>query len=139
MSVSERFEWMDRALCASAPDPDVWFDRSRRAEAVRICKACPVAELCDNRATEVDAYRGVWAGQPHLRKTATNDVREYLEHEHGTEARYRQHLREGSPVCSRCLISHRHDQADRSAVRPPVRDVARDRAVRIAARKRVSA
>jgi hypothetical protein len=51
-------EWMKDAYCASYPDPDLWHYESslvkderelaewRAAEAIRMCRLCPVQEEC---------------------------------------------------------------------------------------------
>lgn len=136
----ESFAWMDRALCANSDDPDLWFDPNRRREAQRICATCPVADRCQDRGSEVNAFRGVWGGEARaLTGPGPSTTNEYLEPDHGTPARYRQHLRDKTPACARCLIAHQYEQAKYEARNPRTRDGENGRAVRSAARKRVNA
>lgn len=113
MNVAERFAWMDLAPCASTDDPDLWFDSNRRAEAKRICAACPVADRCGTRGEDINAYRGVWGGEsraPHNPGLSTTAP--YLEYPHGTPERYRQHVRDGQPPCGRCQIANTFDKRE---------------------------
>ena len=48
-------DWRDKALCATHPDPDLWYDQSRTAEARAICAACPVQRACFVDAMRVEA------------------------------------------------------------------------------------
>lgn len=99
-------EWMGLALCREV-DPELFFpdrhgrpDKKAAAAAISICGRCPVIAECGAYRLEVGAEWGVWAGvklpKPrHIRLTV-------LEAPHGTERRYKAHLREGTEPCVRC-------------------------------------
>jgi hypothetical protein len=55
------------ALCADAPDPDLWYSAqpSRRAAAIRICRACPVIARCGQWADAAGVTSGIWGGRPY--------------------------------------------------------------------------
>lgn len=79
-------DWMERGLCRSHPDPDLWYQdqqaasrtcidptMSRRkdrlspvsqktAEAIEVCKVCPVKVECLTYALEKGEIWGVWGG-----------------------------------------------------------------------------
>ena len=57
-----RAPWTERALCADAGDPDLWFpdNAQERAVAKRICGFCPIRQTCEVK--EPDAKYGVWGG-----------------------------------------------------------------------------
>lgn len=108
-------DWMGAAMCADK-DPEIWFDGKRRKEAQRICAACPVAAKC--RAHGADEYRGVWGGEPHMRKeVGPSPSAEYLGYQHGTDAGYRRHLSEGTVPCGSCASAHLFANRERDAVR----------------------
>lgn len=62
-------------------DPEGWFDRHHRADAVAECRSCPARRWCAREALQSRASWGVWAGvwidgrhedaAPHLRSIAT--------------------------------------------------------------------
>jgi WhiB family transcriptional regulator, redox-sensing transcriptional regulator len=68
--------WIDRAACASHPDPDLWFPKElsgpksaggpqeslRAKEAKRICRGCPVRTECLTFALANKEEHGMWAG-----------------------------------------------------------------------------
>jgi len=58
--------WRDEALCANAPDADLWFpdrgDRATAAAARRICGMCPVRAQCLAFAIVARPEDGIWAG-----------------------------------------------------------------------------
>lgn len=75
-------EWMKDAYCANYPDPDLWHYESslikdekelsewRAAEAIRICRLCPVQEEClaegmkQENMLIFDATEGtIWGGK----------------------------------------------------------------------------
>lgn len=63
----ERLEWMDDALCRGM-DPWAFFDRSQVAknEAIKICNACPVRDVCLDYALTHGMNGtddGVWGGK----------------------------------------------------------------------------
>lgn len=76
----DKFGWLDQALCTEpGVDPDTWFDPLRRPLAIAICAKCPVADRCEDRAEENNAYRGVWAGTPRMPKNpGRSTTSEYL-------------------------------------------------------------
>lgn len=55
-------------LSATAPpppcsvDPDRWFDRAHRSDALAICLQCPLRRECAQHALRVRARWGMWAG-----------------------------------------------------------------------------
>ena len=55
--------WAAFASCRTA-DPDVFFPSPENdpAEAVRICKGCPVMLECRDWAFDTRVYYGVWGG-----------------------------------------------------------------------------
>lgn len=56
--------WVDEGACVGSPG-DLWYeDHSRRtAQAVEICKECPVADLCLQWALDTGEGWGVWGGK----------------------------------------------------------------------------
>ncbi|MFI2314120.1 WhiB family transcriptional regulator [Streptomyces sp. CB00072] len=62
-------DWMASALCATNPDPDLWFSAGVAGDkAKKICGNCPVRTQCEEYARELEGtacivYRhGVWGG-----------------------------------------------------------------------------
>ncbi|ASR85557.1 WhiB transcriptional factor [Mycobacterium phage Krueger] len=55
--------WEADALCAQV-DPEIFFpDKGESAKpAKRVCLACPVREVCLDRATERGELFGIWGG-----------------------------------------------------------------------------
>jgi WhiB family transcriptional regulator, redox-sensing transcriptional regulator len=55
--------WRKFALCISH-DPELWFpvESSGGAEAIAICRACPVRLDCLGWATEHNERLGIWGG-----------------------------------------------------------------------------
>ena len=43
-------------------DPECWFDRARRTQALATCLECPVRRWCAQEALRTDARCGMWAG-----------------------------------------------------------------------------
>lgn len=69
--------WMEHALCANHPDPDLWFPSesgTRAALQVRaakdICADCPVTAECLAAAQADPGTYGIWGGltQPERRR-----------------------------------------------------------------------
>jgi WhiB family transcriptional regulator, redox-sensing transcriptional regulator len=54
--------WFRAAVCRTHSDPDLWFRREAEAEAVAVCRTCPVATLCAEYATARRLEFGVWGG-----------------------------------------------------------------------------
>jgi WhiB family transcriptional regulator, redox-sensing transcriptional regulator len=57
--------WVLSAVCATHPDPDLWFpprgpDPGREAKA--FCAACPVAAECLEYALSHSIREGIWGG-----------------------------------------------------------------------------
>lgn len=50
------------AHCAYHPDPDLWFDYRRQAQALAICEGCPMRTTCIEEA-EARRERGCVAGR----------------------------------------------------------------------------
>lgn len=58
-------EWAERGLCATHPEPELWFpERGAATEPAKaICRACPVQQECLTHAL-VNAERfGIWGGK----------------------------------------------------------------------------
>ncbi|MFD8404633.1 WhiB family transcriptional regulator [Streptomyces anulatus] len=62
-------DWMANALCATAPDPDLWFSNGYAGDkAKKICGTCPVRTQCEDHARTLEAAdcrtfrHGVWGG-----------------------------------------------------------------------------
>lgn len=55
--------WMQEAICAQT-DPEAWFPEKGGsiAEAKRICRGCPVRQVCLEFALERKERFGVWGG-----------------------------------------------------------------------------
>ncbi len=52
-----------RALCATHPEPDLWFSGSKSQErAALICRRCPLRPACLAHAVERPEVWGVWGG-----------------------------------------------------------------------------
>ena len=57
----------DGAICATHPDPELWFPTPKDQQvtdiAVAICTDCPVRNACLAYALEHDIDHGIWGGQ----------------------------------------------------------------------------
>lgn len=55
--------WADQALCATS-DPDLWFPEKGgpTADAIAICRTCPVIDACYQAAQEIKPQFGIWGG-----------------------------------------------------------------------------
>jgi hypothetical protein len=53
--------WMDDVNCKGA-DTDIFYEDSRREEAVAICGMCPVRRQCHDYAIRTKEVYGVWGG-----------------------------------------------------------------------------
>jgi WhiB family redox-sensing transcriptional regulator len=51
----------DEPACAEY-DPDWWFDEAYFAQAVTVCRRCPVRSRCLNQALDAGETLGVWGG-----------------------------------------------------------------------------
>lgn len=69
--------WKERGLCRNYGFPDLWFPEGRgllrgqlEAEAVAVCRRCPMLERCRQYALENKETFGVWAAltESELRK-----------------------------------------------------------------------
>lgn len=49
-STVDNTEWMMRGSCCES-DPDLWHDQDTVAQAVKICRGCPVLQQCHEWAT----------------------------------------------------------------------------------------
>lgn len=75
-------DWRDKAACAGHPDPDLWFPISSddpATEAKRICRGCPVREICGMIAVRTNEQYAVAGGY----RTSNADERAELEEELG--------------------------------------------------------
>ncbi|MFE7461614.1 WhiB family transcriptional regulator [Streptomyces sp. NPDC057554] len=61
--------WTRDAACRAHPDPDLFFDEDREAEAAAFCGGCPVRADCLGHATDGDEC-GVWAGTTRAERAA---------------------------------------------------------------------
>lgn len=68
--MSPSLEWMDRGLCVTHPNADLWFPsavgikgRQQVEAAARVCAACPVAAQCREHKKHTGAAGGVWGGR----------------------------------------------------------------------------
>lgn len=64
--VDRQAAWRRHAACAGS-GPDLWFpeqgDTFMAADAVEVCRTCPVAVQCDEYATSRHLRHGVWGGK----------------------------------------------------------------------------
>ncbi|WP_159850649.1 WhiB family transcriptional regulator [Nocardia sp. CY41] len=70
-------DWRHRAACAGHPDPDLWYPISSSdpaTEAKRICRGCPVREICGMIAVRTNEQYAVAGGY----RTSDADEREEL-------------------------------------------------------------
>lgn len=103
--------WMDSAACrpGNGHDPNLWFDGRYRHRAQQICSQCPVQGPCRQLGRDIDAYRGVWGGEVHhLKSVGHSPTQPYIGYEHGTNAGYSMHMRDGSAPCTRCRTAHNY-------------------------------
>lgn len=58
-------EWADRSLCASHPNPELWFPErgASVAEAKAVCRVCPVQSECLDHAIRCGEKHGIWGGR----------------------------------------------------------------------------
>lgn len=62
-----------RQLCASAPDPELYFPLVEDpAEARTLCAGCPVQAECGERAYKLGATWGYWGGMTSDERDALN-------------------------------------------------------------------
>jgi WhiB family redox-sensing transcriptional regulator len=59
-------DWSKRGTCRTDPDPDQWFsdDTRDQADAIVICRSCPVAAQCGAWALATGQLYGIWGGIP---------------------------------------------------------------------------
>lgn len=101
-------EWMKDAFCATYPDKNLWFPavtgpaaRRQARAAAELCRTqCPVMLQCRAYRDEFGYQFGVWGGRWGLE--AKRVAASVIGPEHGSEAAYKTHLREGSEPCQRC-------------------------------------
>ena len=53
--------WRDLSACRGT-DTNLWFERSRRADALAVCRECPVSNLCLDYALAFETEFGIWGG-----------------------------------------------------------------------------
>lgn len=92
--------WMRLALCAADPNPDFWFPdpddpadirQLKTAEAIRVCKHCPVRSRCLRWALETKDEWAILGGTTKGQRTRTRRRRQRL-----AALRKEQHDRAGS-------------------------------------------
>ena len=116
--------WMADAACYGK-DTRLWFPERGEsgAEAIAICRACPVRIDCLDHAMTHRETRGIWGGLSDKQRRRVRRVRAQSRREageaqqyqrpaagptkgHGTDARYRAHLRRGETPCPACTAAH---------------------------------
>lgn len=106
--------WQHRAACVGKSD--LFFDRSKLAEAQKICATCPVATKCEEHA--FGATAGIWAG---VDRTATyagpSLTTPYLAQGHGTTAGYARHHARGEDPCPACKTANARAEEGRQLAR----------------------
>ena len=71
--------WRNRAACRGT-DTNLWFDRSRRAEALTYCRSCPVMNLCLDYGLRFEREFGIWGGfTPTQRADYRPELRAYAD------------------------------------------------------------
>jgi WhiB family redox-sensing transcriptional regulator len=55
-------DWRGESICARHPNPDLWFEENAPAEAVALCRTCPVIGQCLTWALSVPSLDGVAGG-----------------------------------------------------------------------------
>lgn len=65
--------WMVDALCATHPDPELWFPTTGdpmtvAAPAIAVCQSCPVRQPCLDFAMTDLRIEGVWGGLTHAQR-----------------------------------------------------------------------
>lgn len=106
-------DWMDNIACKGM-DADLFFPSSagvpgqqQAAEAARVCRTCPVQIECQQHRVATGATTGVWGGTAVRQKNAgPSSGGPHGNSGHGTDGRYRKHLRDGERPCAICLGAH---------------------------------
>ena len=71
--------WRAEAACRGS-DTNLWFDRSRRAEALVFCRSCPVMNLCLDFGLKFEREFGIWGGfTPTQRADYRAELRAYTD------------------------------------------------------------
>lgn len=91
-------------------NPDLWFTQGNdkaaldaKAEAIRICRTCPVLKACEKLVADLDPQYGIWAGQNLNRQSPKVDRLTDEVLSHGTQAGAMRHRRRGETPCRACL------------------------------------
>jgi hypothetical protein len=72
-----------------------------------VCRECPVGLECQEHKARTGAASGVWAGGIHRTKALGRSPGGPRGGQaHGTDARYKQHHRDGEPPCTACRAAH---------------------------------
>lgn len=115
--------WTHEALCAQV-DPELFYPEKGGSSknAKQICGHCDVREQCLAYALEHADIHGVWGGTVARDRMRILRSRGYRKpdgpvptSEHGTEARYRRHLRAGEQACEACAQANRVGSSARKA------------------------
>lgn len=120
--VMGNLDWRQQAACRDH-DPDMWFpdksETTKRANALRICRSCPVASLCADYARRSGPFFGIWGGEPQSIQAAQNHYKTPVPNAGlkpcGTLAAYRRHARRSEKPCRACLDAHYRDAERRKA------------------------
>lgn len=113
--------WMDHAACVGV-DPELFFaheqDILARTRALAICASCPVAAQCLAWGIKHGLRYGIYGG---MTRTARDRWRKLngitlpyvprIKKDHGSGAAYRNHSREGTPICEQCKAWSRETRA----------------------------
>ncbi len=115
--------WRDHAACRGH-DPELWFPdnktaqgRAQAAQALSICRTCPVQPDCGAEARRLGDVYGIWGGTRIPQQQALHHYRTPLPPDGlapcGTPAAYRRHQRAGDPPCTACRNANTRYYQDR--------------------------
>ena len=104
--------WQQYAACADS-NPDIFFDPERYAEALLVCRGCPVKAQCRELGK---GQEGVWGGYAKRGGRPRIEDASLLK-PHGTDAAYQRHRRRGEIPCPACREAHSRARSGRKARR----------------------
>ena len=59
-------EWVERGICRTSDNPDLWFPNKipsvEATIAKDICQACPVRHACLEESLQIEGTSGIWGG-----------------------------------------------------------------------------
>jgi len=121
METPRGYDWRDDAACQDS-DPEAWFplsaDPRHSADALAVCRTCPVLDDCRDWAIATRQEYGVWGGLTEdqlraLKRKAGRGTRTPPAINHGTEGGAGAHRRRGEEPCSACLDAARRAKRGR--------------------------